>query len=127
MLYYQCDQMLEVKSSPNASKSCPNYSHDSFTKIDLLQNSPKSHHSFWATFVSKFCTKNFQKSPIGSHLNTTCLDQNKTTLDSVVVICFDSIQPLVQERILKIFYREGRGTFKALFKNGPFPTSFSLF
>ena len=29
---------------------------------DPLQNSPENRHSFWATFVSKSGTKNFQKS-----------------------------------------------------------------
>ena len=58
----QCDQMLEVQSSQNTSKSCPNCSLLCFTSIDLLQNSP-SHRSCWATFVSKFDANNFQKSP----------------------------------------------------------------
>ena len=34
-----------------------------FTYGDPFQNSPKSHQCFWATFVSKFVSKNFQKSP----------------------------------------------------------------
>jgi len=55
--------MLELQSSPNASKSCPNCSHSSFTSIDLLQNSTKSHHSFWLLLLANFATKNFQKPP----------------------------------------------------------------
>ena len=50
--------MLVLKSSPNAFKSFPNCSHS-----DILQNSPKSHQSFQATFLSKFGAKNFQNSP----------------------------------------------------------------
>ena len=35
-----------------------------FTLRDpYVQNSPRSHQCFWATFVSKFVAKNFQKSP----------------------------------------------------------------
>ena len=33
------------------------------TYNDPFRNSPKSHQSFWANFVSKFVAKNFQKSP----------------------------------------------------------------
>ena len=34
---------------------------------------PKSHQSFWATFVSEFVAKNFKKSPIWSHWSWLCL------------------------------------------------------
>ena len=37
------------------------------TYNDPFGNSPKSHQSFWANFVSKFVAKNFKKSPIWSH------------------------------------------------------------
>ena len=33
------------------------------TYNDPFGNSPKSHQSFWANFVSKFVAKNFKKSP----------------------------------------------------------------
>ena len=48
-----------VKSSQNVSKSCPNSSNSSFTKEWRFSNCPKTCQSF----VRKFVTKNFQKSP----------------------------------------------------------------
>ena len=34
-----------------------------YTSVDIFQSGPKSHHSYFATFKSKYVTKNFQKSP----------------------------------------------------------------
>ena len=67
LLFCQCDHLLELKSSPNAFKICPNCSQSSFHKFIFLQNSPKSRHSFWATIVSKFISKTFKNHPIWSH------------------------------------------------------------
>ena len=58
-----CYQMLELKGSPNAYKSCPNSRNSSSYIKWSFSKGPKSHQSFWATLVSKFVTKNFQKSP----------------------------------------------------------------
>ena len=63
MICDQCDQTLERKSCPTVSKSCLNNIHSSFTQIDLFENGPKVTNLFWATFVSKFVAKNFEKSP----------------------------------------------------------------
>ena len=78
LLFCQCDHLLELKSSPNAFKICPNCSQSSFHKFIFLQNSPKSRHSFWATIVSKFISKTFKKSP---NLVTLILPYNCNTKD----------------------------------------------
>ena len=59
----QRDQMLELKSYPNVSKSCLNNIHSSFYTNWTISKYPKSHQTFWDTFVSKFVDKNIQKSP----------------------------------------------------------------
>ena len=59
----QHDQMLELKSYPNVSKSCLNNIHSSFYTNWTISKYPKSHQTFWDTFVSKFVDKNIQKSP----------------------------------------------------------------
>ena len=63
----QCDQMLELKGSPNVDKSCSNSRNSVSYKNDPFLNTQKSHQSFWATLVSKFVTLNFQKCPIWPH------------------------------------------------------------
>ena len=37
------------------------------TYNDPFRNSPKSHQSFWADFVSKFVAKNFKKTTQSGH------------------------------------------------------------
>ena len=60
---FQCDQMMELKGSPNVYKSCPNsWNRSSYINLSFSKG-PKSQQSFRATLVSKFVTKNFQKSP----------------------------------------------------------------
>ena len=57
----KCDQMLDYKRCPNVSKSFLNNIHNSFY-INWCKKWHKSQQSFWATFVSEFFSKNFQKS-----------------------------------------------------------------
>ena len=52
-----------VQSRQNASKCCPNSSHTSFYIQWSFTKYPKKSPIFWATFVRKFVTKSFQKSP----------------------------------------------------------------
>ena len=63
----QCDQILEQKSCTTVSKRCRNTIQSSFYINWSFSNDPKSHLSFWATFVGKFVAKNFQNRPIWSH------------------------------------------------------------
>ena len=59
----QHDQMLELKSYPNVSKSCLNNIHSSFYIKWSFSKWTTSHQSFLATFVSTFVDMNGQKLP----------------------------------------------------------------
>ena len=57
----QCDHMLELKSSKNSSKSCPNCSESSFTK------QPKKSSFFLCYFCNQIWYQTFKNRPIWSH------------------------------------------------------------
>ena len=54
---------IGVKSSPNVPKSCPQSGNSSFYLRMIFLKLHKKFPIIWATFVKKFVTKTFQKSP----------------------------------------------------------------
>ena len=67
-------------------------------KLIFYKTAPKSQHSFWAHFVTKLGTKNFQKSPIWSH------DKIGLLLKSLGYIFSYKINPNVGQRFV-LFYK----------------------
>ena len=70
---------------PNiASKVAKSFLHESC----IIFNSPKIYQNIWATFVSKFATKNFRKSPnlVTLLVNGTNERHNDQTQSGVVVV-----------------------------------------
>ena len=62
-LTLQCDYML-LKVAQFPPKTCPKSSHRSFYfKRDPLQKKLRKSPNIWATFITKFDTKNFKISP----------------------------------------------------------------